>query len=181
MKVKVWIACALFCCLGIGLAAADTLTPELKAKVEVVLKYLQSWGTDPKIVAAVKAYNANPPTVATSMTQDTWDKLSILSPEIKEFTKNELTTYLRTLKKDYISELFASGSNGKKVAFFSKTTSWNHTGKPKHDLPMTGKTWIGEPETDASTGVVQVQVSFPVLDAGKPIGSIVIGLQISKL
>jgi hypothetical protein len=46
---------------------------------------------------------------------------------------------------------------------------------------MAGKTWIGETETDASTGVVQVQISFPVLDAGKPIGSIVIGLQVSKL
>jgi len=46
---------------------------------------------------------------------------------------------------------------------------------------MSGKTWTGKPELDESTGVQQVQIGLPVLDNGKPIGSIVVGLNLSKL
>jgi hypothetical protein len=67
------------------------------------------------------------------------------------------------------------------VAFLSKTTSWSHADKDKHKIPMTGKTWSGPVEIDESTGQQQVQVALPVLDGGKPIGSIVFGLAVSKL
>ena len=43
------------------------------------------------------------------------------------------------------------GKRGK-AAFFGKTSSWIHKGKPKHDLPMSGKTWTGAPELDQSSG-----------------------------
>jgi hypothetical protein len=46
---------------------------------------------------------------------------------------------------------------------------------------MAGKTWIGPVEVDESTGLQQVQVALPVLDGGKPIGSIVLGLSVAKL
>jgi hypothetical protein len=74
-----------------------------------------------------------------------------------------------------------SGADGSKVAFLTKPSSWSHAGKPKHDKPMTGKTWQGDVEVDASTGARQIQVSVPVLDGGKPIGSIVVGFSIAKL
>jgi len=46
---------------------------------------------------------------------------------------------------------------------------------------MTGKTWQGQPEVDESTGLQQVQVAVPILDGGKPIGSLVVGLSLTKL
>ena len=46
---------------------------------------------------------------------------------------------------------------------------------------MTGKTWQGPVEVDESSGVQQVQVAVPVLDGGKPIGTLVVGISISKL
>jgi hypothetical protein len=54
-------------------------------------------------------------------------------------------------------------------------------GQPKHDVPMTGRVWYGNVEVDESTGVQQVQIGLPVLDGGRPIGSIVIGLSVAKL
>ena len=36
-------------------------------------------------------------------------------------------------------------------------------------------------EIDASTGLQQVQVAVPVMDGGKPIGSVVVGLQVARL
>ena len=46
---------------------------------------------------------------------------------------------------------------------------------------MAGKVYIGPAQLDDSTGLLEVQVGLPVLDGAKPIGSIVIGLGVSKL
>jgi hypothetical protein len=46
---------------------------------------------------------------------------------------------------------------------------------------MSGAVWQGEPEVDESTGVKQLQVAVPVLDGDKPIGSLVVGISLTKL
>ena len=69
----------------------------------------------------------------------------------------------------------------RKWPFFPKKAYWSHADKDKHKAPIAGKTWIGPVEMDESTGMQQVQVGLPVLDGGKPIGSIVFGLVVTKL
>jgi len=174
-----------FALLSLAIAAlsaqAAPLTADQKAKVESFLASLKALGSDPVVVKAVRDYNAALPPEAQGMTQAKWDGLSVLSPEVRSFAKNALAEYLKTKRVDAMAELFVSGAKGTKIAFFAKTTNWSHAGKPKHDVPMSGKTWIGEPELDQSSGKVSVQVSFPVVDGGKPIGSIVVGLEIAKL
>jgi hypothetical protein len=162
-------------------AAAESLPADVKAKVDAKAKELQGWSTDAAVVSAVKAYNSAPPAEAAGMTEANWKSLSLLDPVVRSFTKNPLGMALKAKKSVQISEIFVSGANGGKVAFLSKTTSWSHKGKPKHDVPMTGKVWTGPVETDESTGQLQVQVAVSVLDGGKPIGSIVVGLSVSKL
>jgi hypothetical protein len=156
------------------------LTADQKTKVEGQLKKFLPLGSDPKVVAAVKEYNAKPPAEGKGMTQAKWKGLSVLGNEVKFFSRNALAEYLKTKRTDAVAECFVSIADGTKAAFFSKTTSWSHKGAAKHDVPMTNKTWTGESEMDESTGKVLVQVSFPVLDGGKPIGSLVIGLDLSK-
>jgi hypothetical protein len=46
---------------------------------------------------------------------------------------------------------------------------------------MQGKPWQGPVEVDESSGQQQLQIAVPVLDGGKPIGSLVVGLSLSKL
>jgi len=169
--------------LGTGLLFAQVapLSPEQKGKVEQILAQLKGLGSDPVVVKAVKDFNSAPPKEAQGLTQAKWDELSVLSPEVRYFAKNALAEYLKTKRTPVMDELFVSGSDGSKVAFFAKTTSWNHSGKPKHEVPMGGKTWVGTPDMDQSSGKVSVQISFPVLDGSKPIGSIVVGLELSKL
>ena len=181
MKKFAWLTLLAFLATTTLAAQAATLTAEQKTKVETFLAQLKPLGSDPIVVKAVKDFNAAPPPEASGMTQAKWDALSVLSPEIKAFAKNTLAEYLKAKRTPEIAELFVSGANGTKVAFFAKTTNWNHTGKPKHDLPMSGKTWIDAPALDQSSGKVTVQVSFPVIDGGKPIGSIVVGLEVAKL
>ena len=180
-KSKVLIGVGFIMLWACSFCYAQSITPEIQAKIDVKLKSFLAWGTDPVIVKAVKEYTANPPDGAKEMTNEKWKALSVLDPFARSFATNALAQYLKSKKDDTISEMFVSNANGWKVAFLAKTTSWSHIGKEKHDMPMTGKTWQGKPEVDESSGQYQVQVSLPILDENKPIGSIVIGLNLTKL
>jgi len=160
---------------------SETLPPDLKVNVESKAKQLLAWGSDPKIVAAVKAHNTSQSEAEKSMTNEKWKSLTLLDPLVRSYSKNELAQYIKTKVDDSIAEAFVSGADGTKVAFLSKPTSWSHKGKDKHDAPMSGKTWYGQVEVDQSSGAQQIQLGIPVLDGGKPIGSIVIGLKVTKL
>jgi hypothetical protein len=159
----------------------QSLPPEIKANLDHKIKQLQAWSSDPEIVAAVKAHNSNTPAADKAMTNERWAQLTVLDPYVRSFTRNPLGAYLKTKKDDQISECFVSGADGTKVAFLSKTTSWSHVDKDKHKVPMSGKTYIGPVALDESTGLQAIQVGLPVLDGGKPIGSVVVGLSVSKL
>ena len=177
--------CLFAAALALGMLAAgargQTLSPEVKAKVEARAKQLQTLGSDPKVVEAVKAYNTSPSVEAKAMTNEKWKGLTVLDPYVRSFSKSPLGEYLKAQKDETIAECFVSGADGGKVAFLSKTTSWSHKGKDKHSVPMTGKVYFGPVEVDESTGVQLVQVGLPVVESGKPIGSIVVGLAAAKL
>lgn len=165
----------------LNLASAQGLDTALQAKVDTQIKAAQALASDPVLVKAVKAQNASLPPEYAAMTQDKWKALTLLDPFVRSFTKNDTAQMLKSKKTEAVSEAFVSSADGLKVAFLGKTTSWSHKGKPKHDDPMAGKNWQGPIEVDESTGLQQVQVAVPVLDGGKPIGSLVIGLSVAKL
>ena len=174
--------------LALGLAgmtfkalAADALDPAMQAKVDAQLKVIQGWAADPVIVNAVKAQNASLPAEYAAMTQDKWKDLAKTDPFVRSFDKNAVGEFIKGKKSDLVIRAFVSDAAGLKVGFTAKTLSWSHKGDPKHDQPMAGKTWQGAREQDKASGLEQVQVSVPVLDGGKPIGSLVVGLSVSKL
>lgn len=154
---------------------------DIKAKVEKAQKEWSFLSNDPKVVAEVKAFNTNPPAELQGMSNAKWKELTILSPEVRNLTRNALGQYLKSIKKTEVAELFINGANGGKVAFLGKTTNWTHKGSAKHDNPMASKPWMGDVELDESTGKQQVQFAIPVLDGKTPIGSIVIGVSIADL
>jgi hypothetical protein len=162
-----------------GMAQAP---PEIKAKLDAQIKLLQAISVDPQVVSAVRAHNATPPSGdAASMTNEKWAGLSLLDPFVRTVAKTPLSVFLKTKTDDVIAEIFVSGTTGDKVGFAAKTTYWTHKGMPKHEVPMSGHTFIGAPKLDESTGVTEIQVGLPVMDGGKAIGSIVFGLRVDKL
>jgi len=154
---------------------------DVQAQVDKEKAALVYLSTDPTVVAEVKAANATPAPEGKDMTNDKWKDLTVVSPEVKAFSKNKLATYIKSKKPAEVSEVFVNAADGTKVAFLSKTSSWTHKGKPKHDNAMANKAWTGDVEVDESTGKKQVQFSIPVLDGGKPIGSIVIGISLADM
>jgi len=163
------------------LRAADSVDPATQAKIDEKVAAIEQWAAAPPVVDAVKAHNAAPPAAYADMTQDKWKSLSVLAPEVRSFTKNPTAEFLKSKKDDSVSEMFLSGADGTKVAFLAKPSNWNHSGKAKQDDPMAGKKWQGAIEVDESSGAKQIQVAVPVLDAGKPIGVLVVGLNIAQL
>ena len=117
------------------------------------------------------------------MSNEKWRDASVLDPFVRAIAKTPLSEYLKGRKTadDTIAKIFVSGADGMKVGFDAKTEHWTHKGIPKHEVPMSGGTWIGPVKLDDSTGMQLIQVGLPVLDGGKPIGSIVVGLRVDKL
>lgn len=181
MKRNTLLALLIGLCVTTHFARAEGVDAAVQPKVDAMIKQIQAWAADPVMVKAVKDYNASPSADSAAMTEEKWKSLTVLDPFVRGFNKNEAGQFLKSKKTDVVSEAFLSGADGKKVALLAKTSSWCHKGKPKHDVPMTGKTWQGNVEVDESTGLQQVQVAVPVLDDGKAIGSLVVGLSLSKL
>lgn len=176
-KLSLVLSCFTVACS----AWAADIDPALQAKIDARVKAIEGWAADAAVVAAVKAVNEAPPAEYAAITQDKWKEMSVLDPVVRSLTKNPAAAVLKDKKDDAVSEAFISAANGTKVAFLGKTSGWSHKGKAKHDVPMTGKNWQGPVEKDDSTGLEQVQVAVPVLDGGKPIGSMVVGLSLTKL
>jgi hypothetical protein len=161
-----------------AVAAVGQAPPEIKTKLDAKIKQLATLSTDPEIVNAVKAHNAAPATAeAMTMTNEQWHSLSVLDPFVRATAKTPLSEYLKARKNadDTIAKIFVSGADG------FKTEHWTHKGMPKHEVPMTGQIWIGSVKMDDSTGQQLIQVGLPVLDSGRSIGSIVVGLRVDKL
>lgn len=180
MKKTLFTLVALAALIAPTLRAED-LDAETQAKVTAKIEVIKTWAADATIVKAVKAQNEKMPAELADLNQDKWKALGILDPLVRSFTKNEAAGVLKAKKTDSVGEAFLSAADGTKVAFLNKTSNWSHKGKAKHDVPMTGKTWQGAVEVDDSTGLRQVQVAVPVLDGDKAIGSLVVGLDLTKL
>lgn len=164
-------------------AAGKELDAKQKAAVTQHLAEVAKWAASPKVVADVKAQNARGP--LEGMDEGKWKSLKRSDPIVKAFqdgAAGKLLAEKLGASKGLFVEAFLSGTRGEKVAFVGKTTSYIHVGKPKFDVPFTtGKPWIGQPEFDESTQSQTVQVSVPVVDGGKAIGVLVVGLSVSAL
>ncbi|MEN9840920.1 MAG: hypothetical protein RL376_720, partial [Verrucomicrobiota bacterium] len=169
-----------FFALPLGLLA-QSLDPAIQAKVDAQITQIVALAADPALVQAVREQNAATPADYAAMTKEKWKTLPVLDPFVRAFTRNPAAAAIKARKTEFVTEAFVSDAAGLKVAFLAKTTSFSHKGSPKHEKPLASETWQGPVEVDESTGQQQLQVAVPILDAGKPIGSLVVGLSLTKL
>lgn len=182
--IKTFAAVCLAAAWCLSVADAAELEPAMQARISAKTREIQAWAADAAIVDAVKAYNAGKSPQAAAMDQAKWQATSVIDPFVRGLTKTPAAEVLKNKRRgsgEVVAEAFLSGADGGKIAFLGKPSSWSHKGKDKHDAPMSGKSWQGEVEIDASSGLRQVQVAVPVLDGRKPIGSLVVGLSLNAL
>lgn len=163
-----------------GRLAAET-DSSLQPKIEAKIAEVKTWAADPAIVAAVVAQNTAMPAAYASMNQETWKGLTVLDPLVRGLSRNPTALILKSHKSDWVAEAFLNDASGAKVALLSKSTNWSHGTSQKHTDPMAGKVWQGTAQIDESSGLQQIQISVPVLSEGKPVGSLIVGISVSKL
>jgi hypothetical protein len=167
----------------VGNAWALDITPGMQKEIDKQVEVVKGWAGDAAVVKAVLAQNEKGPIAG--MDNAKWKTIRRSDAVVKEFQGNPAGQYLAQKVKESneaFSEAFLSAAQGEKVAFVEKTTSYIHKGQPKFDVPFgSGKSWQGKPEFDESSQTHQVQVSVPVMSGGKPVGALVVGLNLTKL
>jgi hypothetical protein len=162
-------------------ALAQSAAVDPQARIDAQIAVAIAWAAEPAIVEAVRAHNAGLTEAEEEMTQERWALLPTLDPLVRGYANNKVGQFLRSKRSAIIAEAFVCDTVGRKVGFIGKSSRWSHAGQPKHEVPMTGKNWQGRVELDDSSGLRLLQISVPVLDGDKPIGSLTVGLSAAVL
>lgn len=159
------------------------ISPPMQAELDRQKGVIAEWAADAAVVTTVKEQNARGP--LPGMDNPKWKVSRRSEPLVKAFQTNAAGRFLKSrldAAGGTFSEAFLNANRGEKAAFVEKTTSYLHVGQAKFDVPFgTGKPWQGKPEFDESSQIYAVQISVPVLDDGKVIGVLVVGINLSHL
>ena len=183
VTVKFVTILALMLVATVAHAASFEMTPAVQAELDKQKTVVAAWAADPVIVGAVKEQNAKGPIAG--MDNPKWKTTRRSDPVVKELQANAAGQLLKKKIEGSggaFNEAFLNGSRGEKAAFFEKTSSYIHVGQAKFDVPYTsGKSWQGKAEFDESSQTYAIQISVPVMADGKPIGALVVGVNLSHL
>jgi hypothetical protein len=169
---------------SVTVCSAGDEPPKVKDLAETTLSKM---GSDPVIVAAVKAENGKRKTLDQIKKDDKiWCATPGLNPFMKSIQNNACSNYLRAIQKSaaYYDEIFVMDNQGANVAMTDKTSDYWQGDEDKFIKSYNGGNgaiFIDKVKFDDSTQAYLVQVSVPVKDGGKTIGAITIGINVDKL
>jgi hypothetical protein len=143
---------------------------------------LRAWGSDATIVAAVKAQNAKHVPLATIKSLDAQWIAGKAASLVKEKTTGACADYLRKLATgSAYQEIFVMDDQGAIVCANEKTSDYWQGDEAKWQRAFNdgkGNVFIDRPRYDESAKRNLAQISVPVMDNGKAIGAITIGVTI---
>jgi hypothetical protein len=174
---------------AIGLVTATAsgagfeITPAIQAELDRQKAIVATWAANPVVLGAVVSQNRRGP--ITGMDNAKWKMMRRSDPVVTAFQTSSAGQFLKSKLHESngaVSEAFLNGAMGEKVAFVEKTTSYLHRGAAKFDSPFaSARAWQGPAEFDESTQTYAVQIAVPVLEDGKAIGVLVVGVNLSYL
>ncbi len=165
-------------------AQAEEKVPQA---VHDLLPTLKAWGSNPILVDAVKAQNAKAMSLNEIKARDAvWMKTTGMDDFMKKLASNAAATELKRLEssKPYFLELFLMDHQGANVAMSNKTSDYWQGDEAKFTKAYNGGVGgvdIGKVKFDKSSQAYLVQVSVPVMHAGKAIGALTVGINLDEL
>ena len=173
-------------------AAAPELTPELKERLQADAKVIEAWVAMPIFIDAVKSQNAKKLALDQIKASDAeWIKIqkakekpNALMEQILAHPVGEWLRQKNVESKGSYPEAFLCDNQGANVAVSKFTSDYWQGDEEKWIASFNngkGAVFFGPPEFDDSTKSMQVQVSVPVMDQGKAIGVLVVGVKFSTL
>ncbi|MBN1626534.1 MAG: cache domain-containing protein [Deltaproteobacteria bacterium] len=166
-----------------------TLAGEMapQSVVDLANSTLSKLGTNPAIVAAVKAQNEKNLSIdEIKETDKKWQAHVGIADYMSAIMESECGKALRDIQKSapYYSEIFVMDNQGANVAMTDKTSDYWQGDEDKFIKSYNegnGAVFIDEVKFDASAQAYLVQVSVPVKDGKNVIGAITIGIDVDKI
>nr|WP_294885786.1 hypothetical protein [uncultured Limnobacter sp.] len=152
-----------------------------------VLPEIKAIAAKPEVIAAVKAQNGKGLTLDAIKAMDSkWIAASGGLPEAKAMMESPVSKALLAAEKakPYFTETILTDNQGANVAISSMTSDYWQGDEPKFVKAWAdgkGDDYVARAKKDESSGAVVSQVSVPVMDGGKAIGTLTIGVNIQAL
>jgi len=174
-RMNTLIAITLACASVSGMAA-EQLPASLQSKVEKYQQKLVEWAANPAIVSAVKEANSKGP--LPGMTNAKWLEIPDNDPTAQSFVNSKSGSMVKKWEEDKeINKLVVRDEKGNLVAASTKPLLYNNAVRPVYINAIKGQPWTDSKiAPDPTTQVKSVQASAPVLDGGKVIGVIHVGI-----
>ncbi len=178
---------ALLVVAGAANAQQDISRSELEDLLRVKVRTVQHMALNPLLVRAVRQQNALVLTQEEINKRDkewratkeaTPYKLSLQTSPAGRFLKEQVT------RNTTFNEAFLTDKRGANVAAYPATSDYWQGDEEKWSNSFNGgegRIFIGKLALDESTNTVAAQVSAPVLDRGRTIGVLVVGVSINYL
>jgi len=155
--------------------------------VDLAKGELAQIGTDPVILAAVKAENAKDKTLDSIKSQDEkWKADAGIADYMEAIMNSECGRHLRQIQDstDFYAEIFVMDNQGANVAMTNKTSDYWQGDEAKFQKSFNGgvgAVFVDEVEFDESSQAYLVQVSVPVMEGGKAVGAITFGIDVDRV
>ena len=168
-------------------AQEDIGKSELEELLRVKTRTVQHMALNPLLVRAVRQQNAQGLTTDEITRRDTaWRATKEMTPFKLSLQTSPAGQFLRDQiqRSTSFNEAFLTDNQGANVAAFPATSDYWQGDEEKWTASFNGgdgQVFIGSLELDESTNTVAAQVSAPVLDRGKTIGVLVVGVTINYL
>lgn len=169
--------------LALGLLADPAIGREVKDIVPEVIRAAANM----TVVQAVKEQNAKGTPLSRIQELDKdWMAAKEPTPFMQSHNSNSAAKTLGDIEKStpYLVEFILTDNQGANVAVTGMTSDYWQGDEPKFTNAYAGgagSVYIARPQKDKSTGIVISQVSVPVLDGGKAIGTLTVGVRIDRL
>lgn len=173
--------------LVITLLSVFSISEEVPQEVYDLAESIKPLGMDATVVAAVKAQNAEGLSLDVIKSRDTtWRTVSGLDSFMESLLSSAVAKRLADFESSepFYVELFLMDNQGANVAMTSKTSDYWQGDEAKWQKSFAGGAGaihFGDVEFDESAQAYLVQVSIPVMDGGKAIGAITIGVNLDEL
>lgn len=152
------------------------------ARLQTKLRTVRHMSFHPVIVRAVRTQNNEHLSLDMIKQRDEqWRSAQEENSLQRSIAQNQASQVLKTFveRNPDFNEAFATDDQGANVAMYPTTSDYWQGDEDKWIKSFNngdGKMYIGEVELDESTSTLAVQVSVPILDQGKTIGVLVIGV-----
>lgn len=174
---------------GVLLLAAQSVSAQSASALHGALAAegtrLGAWGRDEVVVQAVRRQNAVPATLDAIQKIDLQWVTGERAELKKQTTSNACAERLRQLVIEGVhGEAFVTDRRGAIVCAARTTTDYWQGDEPKFTNAFKdgrGATFIDRPRFDESANVNIAHISVPVMDGGKAIGVLVVGVKADKI